>query len=179
MVAASALAEADSLPSVFYSPNHKYSAEIIAPDTYKIGNDSVLVVRSGKNAVVRAAANGYITEVYWSSDQNYVAINNRNAESGDYLWVISLHRGRVVRKPFDHVLKYVDGGSKYPEYKKFEFHKGWIFATGWDKRGELGVREDVLYRNIDDYIAIDYVYSVKDGRLRLVSWDLSKRRRWK
>ena len=40
-------------------------------------------------------------DTFWSPEGRYVAVVNRRANSGDYLWVFSLGDGRTVKKPVD------------------------------------------------------------------------------
>ena len=44
---------------------------------------------------------GYLLDVFYSADNRYVAINNRRANAGDYLWVISLRDGQPLKIPED------------------------------------------------------------------------------
>jgi hypothetical protein len=44
-------------------------------------------VRSGKQNVAKYRTEGYLIDAFWSPDGRYVAVDNRRANSADYLWV--------------------------------------------------------------------------------------------
>jgi hypothetical protein len=60
-----------------------------------------IAVRSGKQYVAKYRTEGYLIDAFWSPDGRYVAVDNRRANSGDYLWVFRLPDGRSIKMPVD------------------------------------------------------------------------------
>ena len=103
---------------------------------------------------------GYLLNVFFSPDNGYVAINNRRANAGDYLWVISLPNGKAIKMP-DDVAE--DLGKKEagaiagnhwsdqsipeiialcPTCTSDDLRHSFLYSTGWKTPGELEVVEE-------------------------------------
>ena len=67
--------------------------------------------------------------------------------------------------------------AKYPEYSGYEIHKQWILAVGWSSQDELSIREDVIYRNVKDYLSVNLTYVIKNKKLSLVKQVIAKKQR--
>jgi len=159
----------------FCSPDKIYQIEIIHPKDSENFNGTLVLKKSG-HPILRAATMGYITDAYWSPDGKYVAINNRNAESGDYVWVVSLIDGVVVRKPNDNLPEDTTP-AKYPEYDNYEVHRQWILAMGWTTQNELHIRIDTIYSNVKDYLRDDLIYTIKHDKLLFMKHTETKKPR--
>src|SRR3954464_4165900 len=92
MMGAAAAQSADKSDKQACTSDKSYCVSIVekklakAPQT----EDWQLVVENPGKAVARYPTFGYLLDVYRSPDQKYVAVNNRRANGGDYLWIISL-----------------------------------------------------------------------------------------
>jgi hypothetical protein len=86
---------------------------------------------------------GYFLEAFWSASGRYVAINNRRGNSGDYLWVIDLEKGQVVKHPDNEDIMR-RGAALVKEFWRsrgpVEWGKEWLVAKGW------GVGDQLLLR---------------------------------
>ena len=60
-----------------------------------------IAVRNGKQYVAKYPTEGYLIDAFWSPDGRYVAVDNRRANSGDYLWVFRLRDGHAIKMPVD------------------------------------------------------------------------------
>ena len=104
---------------------------------------------------------GYLLDVIFSPDSRFVAVNNRRANAGDYLWVISLKDGSPIKVPDD-----VEWGRKLgkiagdhlpnevmPEVRRLcpdciadGVRHGFLFAQRWNGPNELTVIEELEFR---------------------------------
>jgi len=108
---------------------------------------------------------GYLLDVFFSPNSAYVAINNRRANSGDYLWVISLPDGKAIKMP-DDVAEDVGkkevgtiAGSHWSDQSMPEvialcptctgddLRHSFLFSSGWTSSGELKVVEELEFSN--------------------------------
>jgi hypothetical protein len=143
-----------------------------------------IAVRRGHEYIAKYPTIGYLIDAFWSPDGKYVAVDNRRANSGDYLWVFRLNDGHAIRMPVDAVPghpedvyeKYAEGlvqrvTHKFPELTYGEFRKLFTFAKDWTKSGELLVKTNFAFRNLPDgQIAILLqTYRVRGDKLVLVN----------
>ena len=86
-------------PEKICSRDNKYCVQMIP----KAGHPDQCTLRVSSNSRILAefATMGYLLDVFYSADEGYVAINNRRANAGDYLWIISLHDGQPLKIPED------------------------------------------------------------------------------
>ena len=124
-----------------------------------------LRVSAGGKKLAEFPTMGYLLNVFFSPDNAYVAINNRRANSGDYLWVISLRDGKAIKMP-DDVAE--DTGKKdlgkiagdhwldqsmpeviaeCPICTGEDLRHSFLFSTGWTDSGELKVVEKLEFSN--------------------------------
>jgi hypothetical protein len=105
ILASAALSRAqENPPSELYSPDHQYCVTIL--QTALAGSDPyegffTIAVRHGKQDLSKFRTEGYLIDAFWSPDGRYVAVDNRRANSGDYLLVFRLTDGRAIKMPVD------------------------------------------------------------------------------
>lgn len=86
------------------SPDRQFLIKIVDEKMAKadpIMGDMTLVVSKGNHVIFRAPTTGYLIDALWNRDGNFVAINNRRGNSGDYVWIVSLLSGKALKKPDD------------------------------------------------------------------------------
>jgi hypothetical protein len=64
-------------------------------------DERTLRVSAGSKTLAQFPTMGYLMDVFFSPDSAHVAINNRRANAGDYLWVLSLRDGKAIKMPDD------------------------------------------------------------------------------
>ena len=145
----------------------------VDPDDFSC---TLAVVVKGK-IVSKQATEGYLLKAFWSADNNYVAVNNRRANSGDYLWVFSLKDGHAVRVPDDNAIQpFIDEVTKkFPECLNHEFHKRLTEASGWKSPDELTVWTNISFEKMDVFFVLTDTYRIKDGHLALEESGIEKR----
>jgi hypothetical protein len=87
---------------ILRSPDGRYSVEIVQKPMRKADatlDFFTLVLSSKGKPVARVPSYGHLTAAFWSDDGNYVAVNNRRGNSGDYLWVFRLADGDALKRP--------------------------------------------------------------------------------
>lgn len=94
----------DDPPEELFSPNHRFSIKLLHKAL--AGFDAAdfcftLAVYDRERCLSEFPTVGYLLEAFWSPDGEYVAVNNRRANNGDYLWVLRLADGKAVKKPVD------------------------------------------------------------------------------
>jgi hypothetical protein len=128
-------------------------------------DECTLRVSAGSKALAEFPTMGYLLNVFFSPDDAYVAINNRRANSGDYLWVISLRDGKAIKMP-DDVAEEVGkkdlggiAGDRWSDQSRPEvialcptctsddLRHSFLFSTGWTSSGELKVVEELEFSN--------------------------------
>src|SRR5260370_37116359 len=113
-----------------------------------------LIVSSKARVLAQFPTFGYLMDVFWSPDNKYVAINNRRANAGDYLWVIALGDGAALKMPDDLAteigkknLGHINGDdpwgktvrevtTRYPECTHDRLDHQFIFGKGWKNASE-------------------------------------------
>jgi hypothetical protein len=190
-LSSSAIPAEDEPPAELSSPNQRYSVRILdsalpAADSYN--GFYTIAVRSGQQYIAKYPTIGFLLDAFWSPDGKYVAVDNRRANSGDYLWVFRLSDGYAIRMPVDAVPgrpedayeKYVDDlvykvSRKFPELTSREFRKLFTFAKGWTDSGDLLVKTNFGFRNLRDQIAVLLqTYKVADDKLVLIDERVEK-----
>ena len=158
-----------------------------APQT----EDWQLVVENHGKAVARYPTFGYLLDVYWSPDQKYVAVNNRRANGGDYLWIISLPEGKALKMPNDLAedLDKKQLGSaagddaapierevtaKYAQCTAESINHEWLTARGWKSLTELEVLHRITCFHLNAAINVAKVYEVGSNGVKLASQTISE-----
>jgi len=187
-----ALATEAPPPEELYSPDGRHSVRILGsalPGADPYDGFFTIAVCSGKQYVAKYPTEGYLLDAFWSPNGKYVAVDNRRANSGDYLWVFRLSDGRAIRKPVDavpeqhpgeHYEAYVEQVvnrvmAVCPQLTFEQFGKLFTFAHAWTKSGELEVKTNLGFRNLENEIAALWeTYKIDKGKLVLVSQKVEK-----
>src|SRR5262249_26313243 len=88
-------------PTHVDSPDQQFSVEIT--DNPNSGGKFeierlLVIVRDHSKAIASYPTYGYLLDVYWDDTGKYVAVNNRRANAGDYVWVFSLPDGKCLKQ---------------------------------------------------------------------------------
>lgn len=145
-------------PSKVCSSDSKYCVQMVPTAGHP--DESTLRLSAAGKTLAEFPTMGYLLDVFFSPDNAHVAINNRRANAGDYLWVISLHDGRAIKMP-DDVAE--EAGKKdagkiagdhwsdqsmpeiatlCPTCTSDDLRHSFLFSSGWTSSGELKVVEE-------------------------------------
>jgi hypothetical protein len=129
----------------------------IASD-YPETETGTLVVSAKGQILAKYPTFGYLLSAFWSPDDGYVAVNNRRANGGDYIWILSLRDGAAIKVPEDLapkserrrlVTNYLEAVKKIrrtcPKCTEDNVTKSWLEARGWKGTNELTVRQDFRF----------------------------------
>jgi hypothetical protein len=186
LLSSAAIAAEDKLPEELYSSDQRFSVSILhnaLPGADPYDGFFTIAVRSGQQYIAKYPTMGYLIDAFWSPDGKYVAVDNRRANSGDYLWVFCLSDGHAIRMPVDAAPGHSDDvyekyaedmvqrvTRKFPELTYHEFTKLFTFAHAWTKSGELEVKTNLGFRNLPDHIAfLLETYKIADDKLILIN----------
>jgi lipoprotein NlpI len=143
------------------SANREYCVKIMA-NSQDVDHRE-LIVSSKTRVLAQFPTFGYLMGAFWSPDNKYVAINNRRANAGDYLWVISLSDGAALKMPDDLAtemrrknLGHITGDDpwgntvqevtkRYTECAHARLDHQFLFALGWKSPSELLVQEELQF----------------------------------
>jgi hypothetical protein len=133
------------------SPNGRFSVEIQDTKPDQKSNDELLIIRAGDKELARQMTLGYLLDVFWDDTGKYVAINNRRANAGDYLWVFSLSDGKCIKQPDSPQLTplsklALDAFQRLDRRATDDkLEKIWVKAKGWWGSDKLLVRFAATY----------------------------------
>jgi hypothetical protein len=145
------------------SADHEYCVKIVA--RAQDLDHRELIVSSKTRVLTQFPTFGYLMDAFWSPDNEYVAINNRRANAGDYLWVISLSGGVALKMPDDLAseigkknLSHINGDdpwgkterevtTRFTECAHDRLDHKFLFAQGWKSASELLVLEELQFSN--------------------------------
>ena len=178
-------------PDDLYLPDKQYSIGILhsaLPGSDPYEGFFTIVVRNGKHDLAKYSTQGYLIDAFWSPDGRCVAVDNRRGNSGDYLWVFNLRDGSAIKTPVDagpkRPTEYYEKNvreavarvtSVYPELTYDQFKKLFTFAHGWTKSGELQVKTNMGFRNLENEIAVVWEkYKIENEKLILVDRRIEK-----
>ena len=135
-----------------------------------------LVMRVRGTIVLEVPTMGYLLDAFWSPNNEYVAVNNRRSNAGDYLWVFSLHSGEVLKAPDDRLGEVLAqmAAEKFPELARADFDRFSNLAKGWSDSRELEVESRIVFRRPSAVIVRHALYGVTDGKLALRREDFEK-----
>src|SRR5438105_15958612 len=86
-------------PAEVCSRDNKYCVHMIPTPGHP--DECTLRISASGTTMAEFPTMGYLLDVFFSPDDAHVAINNRRANAGDYLSVISLPEGRALKAPDD------------------------------------------------------------------------------
>ena len=118
-VPSAAMAAQDEPPAELCSPDKRYCVAILhtaLPGADPYDGFFTIAVRSGQRYIAKYPTMGFLLDAFWSPDGTYVAVDNRRANSGDYLCVFRLSDGHAIWMPVDAVPGHPgDAYEKYAE----------------------------------------------------------------
>ena len=174
------------------TPDKQYCVEITErklPGSPEL-EDATLILRHKGRVLARYPTFGYLLNIYWSPHLRYVALNNRRANSGDWLWVISLADGKVIKMPTDlaeELHKKMLGApdaddaglreitEKFSQCAGEGIHHEYLLAMSWQSDDELRVFCEVTCFHFDDIIEAENVYRITGSRMILQSRKIETR----
>ena len=117
-----------------------------------------LAVYHGEQCISKHPTSGHLLSALWSPDSKYVAVNNRQGNAGDYVWVFSLIDGKVLKVPLGSASKDEDEATRFadnlvkeiaitiPGMANKPLLRFFSVATSWLKENQLQIKTDVTYR---------------------------------
>ena len=175
-------------PSKVCSSDSEYCVQMVP--TPGQPDEATLRLSAGGKTLAEFPTMGYLLDVFFSPDNAHVAINNRRANAGDYLWVISLHDGRAIKMP-DDVAEEVgkkDAGNiagdhwsdqsmpemiaLCPTCTSDDLRHSFLFSSGWTSSGELKVVEEFEFSN--GWIAVNNLCRLNETGLSVASEKVMK-----
>ena len=195
VVASLAAAEDQSAapPERLCSPSGKFCLQIVPEKGHTLYEleDATLVVSSGKKVLAKYPTFGFPIDAFWSEGEKYVAFNNRRANGGDYLWIISLGDGKALKLPSDLAetlhkkelgqAKGQDGKKTMAAIQKIcatcsldSMRKEWLIATGWKSPTELKVLEEFNFFKMDGWFAVTRTYRITDHQVVMTDEKIAK-----
>jgi hypothetical protein len=166
-------------PSEVCSTDKRYCVQMIPTPSHP--DECTLRISAAGSKLAEFPTFGYLLDVLFSPDNKYVAINNRRANAGDYLWVISLDKGQAIKMPDDvaeDLRKKQTGliaGDHWSDQSNSEIlalcptctnddlRHSFLSATSWTTSGELKVLEEFEFSKA--WIAVENVCRMSDTGL--------------
>lgn len=153
-------------PPFSASPGGKYSVEIFEDSQ----QGRLILVKERGEHLFEEPAMGYLQDVHWSPGGQFVAINERRGNSGDYLWILDLQQQRVLKRPDDTVWQKIESKCmpivREKAAKKWgagvQDDRDWGTASGWEDENTLLVTFTVRF--LGSAIAVG-----EDSRLEVLS----------
>jgi hypothetical protein len=166
---------------ILHSPDRKFSVTILE-EKMENATDSeffTLVLRKGNETVVREPTMGFLLDAHWSPDGKHVAINSRRGNSGDYLWVLRLSDGKVLKRPEDgSASDWESAAAKAfkaddPRASGENFVRHWLVGDQWLAPNQLQLKLNVVFRNVGTYQALP-VIEIDEDRLKWINQKVHK-----
>ena len=166
----------------FDSPNGHYNLTIFYGVNGSPGDETpnTMVLLSDGSALGRFPTDGYVIDVKWG--ENFVAINNRISNSGDYLWVIDLRDGMVVKQPIEIAKQFqVDTWnliaaklskqiSKFaPEFSGTPVSRFTLTAREWLGPDSLVTETLVTFWQTESRAILEEVWVINGGKMSVTS----------
>lgn len=153
-------------PPFSASPGGKFSVEIIEDSQ----QGRLIVVKEHGEHLIEEPAMGYLQDVHWSPGEQFVAINERRGNSGDYLWVLDLQQHRFLKRPDDSIWQQLESRAVAILEAKADNKWGdgvqgdraWGTAAGWQDESTLLAK--VTVRFLGSAIAVG-----EDSRLEIAT----------
>ena len=175
-------------PTEVCSRDGKYCVHMIPTPGHP--DECTLRVSASGTTLAEFPTMGYLLNVFFSPDNGHVAINNRRANAGDYLWVVSLRNGHAIKMP-DDVAE--DLGKKEagtvagdhwsdqsspeiialcPMCTSDDLRHSFLFSTGWKSSSELKVVEEFEFSK--GWIAANNVCRITRNSLSISEHKVTK-----
>ena len=144
--------------------------------------DCALVISSKGKDLSRSSTYGYLLSAVWSPDGKYVAVNNRRANAGDYVWIFSLTNGAAIKVPgdiaaeqkrtmmaTDHSKVVKEITRRFPSCIADTLRKSSLTARSWRNPNELIVREDFIFdAPAVMFVTVEENYRIEGGKFELL-----------
>ncbi len=177
-------------PAEVCSRDNKYCVHMIPTPGHP--DECTLRISASGTTMAEFPTMGYLLDVFFSPDDAHVAINNRRANAGDYLWVISLPEGRALKVPDDvaeDLGKRELGKIKRdywlestpeilalcPTCTKDDLRHAFLYSIGWKSSTELKVVEELEFSK--GWIAANTVCQISGTGLSLAEHKVAKESR--
>jgi len=149
------------------SPDGRFSVEIRDTKPDQKSNDELLIIRDRDKELARQMTFGYLLDVFWDDTGKYVAVNNRRANAGDYLWVFSLSNGKCIKEPDSPQLTPLSKLA-FDAFQRLDrratddkLEKVWVKAKGWWGSGKLLMRFAARYGYTVGKFPAHFVYDAQ------------------
>jgi hypothetical protein len=113
--------------------------------------DHAIVLLDGTKEIARHPISGTLLEQVWSPGGQWVAFNNRWANGGDCVWILSLKDGRILKKARDQFGEEIERAALEairkiePAATEEKFDRSRIDAMEWVSDSALKVRVGASY----------------------------------
>jgi hypothetical protein len=159
-----------------HSTDGQYSVRILdtqLPGADDLFGDRTIAIYRGEEQLSVFPTTGWLGDAYWSPNGQFVAVNNRRGNSGDYLWVFSLRTGKAIKEPDDSTktarARVRRVAAKFPDYTYDKLDRDHVYGLGWRSAAELKVGISVRFFHTKvPTIEIDDVYRVDEDHLTLI-----------
>lgn len=128
-------------PPFSRSADGKYTVEVFGD----VQQGQLLLVKEGGEHLFELPSIGRLLDVHWSPTGRFLAVNERRGNSGDYLWILDLHRQVVLKKPGDglwmqmesYSIALLEREARRLWGPEVQGNKSWGAAVQWDAGGNL------------------------------------------
>jgi hypothetical protein len=147
-------------PERFVAPDRRAEVRIVQkalPGQNGSTDFFTLELLVGGTVTAQVPTEGYLTDAYWSPDGQYVAVNNRRGNQGDYLWVFSVADGKVLKRADDalgtrwETTALTEMEDKESKASADNLRRKFLMAEGWSKEGALLVCIRAQYTGVGAY----------------------------
>jgi hypothetical protein len=170
-------------PTRVDSPDKRFSIEIRENPEPKhdSGRDERLLTISDRGKqIAEHKTYGYLLDVFWSDTGKYVAVNNRRANAGDYIWIFSLPDGKCVKMADTDQLAFLSRRAGEAIHRldnratEDKLEKEWINAKGWWGSGNkllirIGTRYGFMIGEFPAHFVYDAVVRIDGSNFVFVS----------
>jgi len=161
------------------SQDGKYTVEIFEDSQQ---GRMILVTERGDHLFEEPAL-GWLMDVFWSPDGRFLAINERRANSGDYLWILDLQGQKVLKRPDDAVWREMESkavtvlearadtkwGEGVQGDRSFGTGTGWLDADTLLAKVAVGFRGTAIAVGESSNLEIEYRIKVNPAGVSLLS----------
>jgi hypothetical protein len=153
------LPEFESAPDKILSPDGRSTVTLLhkaLPGQDPNLEPFTLELSTDGRVVRRCSTSGYLIGVKWSPGNKYVAVNNRQGNSGDYVWVFSVADGQLLKAPKDAMeLVFADRAArKFSNVSVDDLDKSVTVAAQWTKSGDLELQTRLAFKHLGDFVIL-------------------------